>query len=690
MAIFGLSIKLIVVQSFLMRFHKSLPFAISRIVRPCLLLFSLLLSSFSFAQKEIQLKSPNGNITFSFNLTREVPTYKVIYKGTELIGESTLALDFKEGGTFGEKLRMGTPTYWNAEENYDLVVGKTKYVFSYSKAISIPLMERSGAGRQVDLVVRVFNEGVAFRYEFPPQSNWASYEMTEERSTFNIKGNPKIRAMLLGTYTSSHEGYYRKMPLSEVKNDTLMDMPALFEFPNNVYMAITEANLRNYAGMYLRKKEGYLVTQLSPLPGQTEIKVKANLPHKSPWRVMMISNRIGDLMESNMITALADSKIKMDFSWLKPGKTSFHWWNGDITPDTTFAPGINFATNKYYIDFCADNGIEYHSVIGYGGFPWYVSDAAGYGAVGKNTDVTRTVPTLDMQQVCDYAKQRGVGIHVWVHWNALYRQLEEAFTQFEKWGVKGMMVDFMNRDDQEMVNIQEEILQAAARHKLFIQFHGSFKPTGLSRTFPNELTREGTLNYEINKFRSQGLDADHDLDMPFTRGLAGSTDYHLGGFRAVPSGEFKRQYTRPLMAGTRAHMLAMYVVLESYLAMVADYPEAYLKQPGFEFLQKVPTTWDETRVPLAEVGQFATTARRKGTDWYMGTINSTTARKINIPLAFLGKGKYHATIYSDAKDVATHPNHLDKVEKVVSATDSMEAILAASGGHVVHFAKVAE
>ncbi len=656
-----------------------------------LFLFSLLLSSHTiFAQKEIQLKSPNGNITFSFNLTREVPTYKVTYKGTELIGESTLGMDFKEGGTFGEKLRMGTPTYWNAEENYDLVVGKVKYVFSYSKAISIPLTERSGAGRQVDLVVRVFNEGVAFRYEFPPQSNWASYEMTEERSIFNIKGNPKIRAMLLGTYTSSHEGYYRKMPLSEVRSDTLMDMPALFEFPNKVYMAITEANLRNYAGMYLKKKEGYLVTQLSPLPGQNEIKVKATLPHKSPWRVMMISDRIGELMESNMITALADSKIKMDFSWLKPGKTSFHWWNGDITPDTTFAPGINFATNKYYIDFCAANGIEYHSVIGYGGFPWYVSDAAGYGVIGPNTDVTKTVATLDMQQVCDYAKQRGVGIHVWVHWEAIYQQLEAAFTQFEKWGIKGMMVDFMDRDDQEMVNMQEEILQAAARHKLFIQFHGSFKPTGLSRTFPNELTREGTYNYEVNKWNPKGLSPDHDIDMPFTRGLAGSTDYHLGGFRAVPSEDFKTQFTRPLMAGTRAHMLAMYVVLESYLAMAADYPEAYLKQPGFEFLQKVPTSWDETKVPLAEVGQHATTARRKGTDWYVGTINNTTARKITIPLTFLGKGKYRATVYADAKDVTTHPNHLDKTERVVTATDTIEAALAAGGGQVVHFVKVVE
>ena len=663
--------------------------SLKRILRHArLLLPFLLLSSFSKAQKPIQFTSPNGNITFTFQLTRDTPTYKVVYKGTELIGESTLGLDFAEGGAFAERLKMGTPAYWHAEENYDLAVGKTKYVFSYSKAVSIPLTERSGAGRQVNLVVRMFNEGVAFRYEFPVQTSWAAYEMTEENSTFNIQGNPRVRAMLLGTYTSSHEGYYQKVPLSEVKNDTLLDMPALFEFPNKTYMAITEASLRDYAGMYLKKKNGYLTSQLSPLPGQSGIKVKATLPHHSPWRVLLISDRIGDLMESNMITALNDSKVKLDFSWLKPGKTSFHWWNGDVTPDTTFAPGINFATNKYYIDFCADNGIEYHSVIGYGGLPWYVSDAPGYGAVGQNTDVTRPVPTLDMQRVCDYARQRGVGIHVWVHWHALYRQLEEAFAQFEKWGVRGMMVDFMDRDDQEMVKIQEEILLAAARHKLFVQFHGSFKPTGLSRTFPNELTREGTYNYEVNKWNTKALGPDHDMDIPFTRGLAGPTDYHLGGFRAVPPGDFKTQYTRPLMDGTRAHMLAMYVVLESYLTMVADYPEAYLGQPGFDFLQKVPTTWDETKVPLAEVGQHLTTARRHGPDWYAGTINNSTARKVTIPLAFLKAGKYRATIYADAADVAANPNRLQKSERVVTAADSIEADLAAGGGQVIHFVKI--
>src|SRR5690606_22103238 len=227
---------------------------------------------------------------------------------------------------------------------------------------------------------------------------------------------------------------------------------------------ITEANLRDYAGMYLTKHNGVIKSQLSPLQGQTAEKVKAQLPHRTPWRVMMISDRIGALLESNILTSLNDPSPVTDWSWLKPGKTSFHWWNGDIIPDTIFPPGVNFETNKYYIDFCARNNIEYHSVIGYGGFAWYKSDAAGYGVVGPHTDVTQTVPSLNMKQICDYAREKGVDIHVWVHWRAIYPQLERSFAQFEKWGVKGMMVDFLERDDQEMVNIQEEILKKAAEH----------------------------------------------------------------------------------------------------------------------------------------------------------------------------------------------------------------------------------
>ncbi len=637
----------------------------------------------TYAQKEIKVNSPDGNLTFIFKMKEESPTYAVIYKNTTLIGSSSLGLDFGTKPHFTKNLRLLKPSFRKVSEQYDLIVGKTKTVKSISNEAIFPLIERAGDQRQVNLVVRIFNDGVAFKYEIPEQKGWTSYTLLEENTTFAIEGNPKTRALQWGSYNNSHEGYYQKMPFNKIQQDTLMDMPALFEYANGTFMAITEANLRDYAGMYLRKKDGYLTSQLSPLPNSNGIKVKAMLPHQSPWRVMLISDQIGDLIASNIITTLCDPPAEMDYSWIKPGKTSFHWWNGDITPDTTFAPGINFQTNKYYIDFCAQNNIEYHSVIGYGGFPWYVSDAAGYGKIGPHTDVTRTVATLDMQQVCDYAKQKGVDIHVWVHWEALYNQLEEAFIQFEKWGIKGMMVDFMNRDDQEMVNIQEEILKSAARHKLFIQFHGTFKPTGLSRTYPNEFTREGTYNYEVNKFNKKGLSPDHDLDMPFTRLLAGPTDYHLGGFRAVKDADFKRQYTRPLMTGTRCHMLAQYVVLESYLVMVADYPEAYLKQPGFDFLQQVPTTWDETKVPAAKIEEYVSVARRKGKNWYMGVLNSTKEKTIQTPLSFLGTGKYRAKIYEDAN--GDNPNHLIESSKTVSANDTLDITMAPGGGQVVYF-----
>lgn len=650
--------------------------------------FFLLITALpSFAQKAIQLKSPDGNLVFSLKHTKEAPVYRVAYKGKPLINDSELSLSFKTTGKFGANLNTLKARFSETDENYELAVGKTKTVRDQHKQVVIPLIENTGAKRQINLVVRAFNDGIAFRYEFPEQKNWQSYILTDENSTFNIAENPKATTLFRENFNTSHEGLYTKLPLNEIKADTLMDMPALFEFTGKIYMAITEANLRDYAGMYLLKKDGMLKSQLSPLQGQTDIKVKAVLPHRTPWRVMMISDRIGALLESNILTNLNEpSKIK-DVSWLKPGKTSFHWWNGDVTPDTTFAPGVNFETNKYYIDFCARNKIEYHSVIGYGGFAWYASDAAGYGEVGPNTDVTKTVASLNMQQVCDYAKQKGVNIHVWVNWKALYRQLEKAFAQFEKWGIKGMMVDFMDRDDQEMVNIQEEILKKAAEHHLFIQFHGVFKPTGLNRTYPNEFTREGTHNYEHNKWSKQGVSPDHDLDIVFTRLLAGAADYHLGGFRAAPNARFNEQYTRPLMAGTRCHMLGMYVVLESYLTMAADYPAAYEGQPGFEFLQQVPTTWDETRVPDAAVGEYVTIARRKGTDWYVGSINSTKARTVKVPLDFLPAGNYKAELYSDAADAAQNPDHLTKQIKTVSKADVITVNLAAGGGQVMRLVK---
>lgn len=395
-------------------------------------LFLFCLFSTVNAQNEVQLSSPNGSLHFNLKVNKEAPKYSISFNGTTLIDESNLGLQFQESGYFISLLKMGKPQYKSVDETYELMVGKNKKVKNEYREVRIPLNGNNIPNQTIILAVRAFNDGIAFRYEFPEQEAWKSYELLDELTSFEIMGNPTVRTLFWDSYTNTHEGYYNKLPYNAIPKDTLMDMPLLLEFPQKTFMAITEANLRNYAGMYLTKQNGHLICQLSPLPDQSKIKVRADIPHQTPWRVMMISDHIGTLLESNILTNLNEpSKIK-DASWIKPGKTTFHWWNGDIVPDTTFAPGVNFKTNKYYIDFCADNNIDYHAVIGYGGFAWYSSNASGYGTVGSQTDVTKPVPSLDMVRVCNYAKERGVGIHVWVHWQAIYPNLEKAFSKFEE------------------------------------------------------------------------------------------------------------------------------------------------------------------------------------------------------------------------------------------------------------------
>jgi alpha-glucosidase len=656
-----------------------------KLLSNCLYIVFLFIAIPINAQKNINLSSPDGNINFSFKLINKTMNYSVTFKQKKLIDNSSLGLEF-DSDNFANNIKMSKPFYRDTSEDYDLVVGKTSHVHIRYKEVTIPLQEYLSPFRKINFIVRIFNDGLAFRYQIPEQKNFSSFTLLDENTTFNLTGNPEVHALFLPNYTSSHEGDYSDLQLNEVKSDTLMDMPALFEFPGKIYLAITEAELVDYAGMYLSKHNNVLLSKLSPLPHQTSIKVKATLPHNSPWRVMLISDRIGALIESNIITSLNEPcKIK-DVSWLKPGKTTFPWWNGNVVPDTINAPGNNFVTNKYYIDFCSRNHIEYHTVVEYGLHQWYTDDGVGF-QPGPHSDVTTPVPGLDMKEICDYAKSVGVGVRVWVHFYALYPKLDSAFAIFEKWGLKGMMVDFMDRDDQEMVNMQIEILQKAAAHHLHIQFHGAYKPTGLSRTYPNELTREGTRNYEVDKWDDKGLSPDHDIIMPFTRVLAGSTDYHLGGFRAVPPDSFHTQYTRPLVLGTRCHMLAMYVVLENYLQMVCDYPSAYEGQPGFDFIKEIPTTWDETKVIDAKVNEYIIDARRKNNDWYIGAITNHEERQINIPLNFLADGKYEATIYTDADDTNIHPDNLIIQRKNVSKETNLSLKIASGGGLVIHLKK---
>jgi alpha-glucosidase len=637
------------------------------------------------ARKSYAVSSPDGNIIYTASIINNTFYYRVSYKTKAIIDNSPVALLFKETSFAGNIAVRKVQTTEGAED-YTLIAGKAKHVIDRYKQLVIQLQQLQPPFLQISIVVRAFNDGLAFQYQLPKWQSHTEFTLLQENTAFNITGNPLVRTLLFDNYTSSHEGVYKKIPLAELPRNQLADLPALFERKDNIYISVTEAALVDYAGMYLSGQDNNsLVSKLSPWPSDTAVKVKSSLPHKSPWRVILISDKVGDLIESNIITSLNEPCKIDNTSWIKPGKTTFPWWNGNVLPDTINAPGNNFVTQQYYIDFCARNNIQYHSVVEYGLHQWYMDDGAGF-QPGPNADVTKPVPGLNMKEVCDYAHSKGVDVRVWVHFYALYPKLDSAFALFEKWGLSGMMVDFMDRDDQHMVNMQNEILEKAAKHKLHIQFHGAYKPTGLHRTWPNEFTREGTLNYESNKWANY-ITPDMDIDMPFTRGLAGSTDYHLGGFRAVPASQIKPNYTRPLMLGTRCHMLAMYVVLENYLQMVCDYPEAYEGQPGFEFIKNIPTVWDETKVIDAKPGEYIVLARKKDGNWYVGAITNSKARTIDVSFSFLKEENFEATIYGDADDVLINPNHLYKTQKQLNKNSSIMLNLAAGGGAVIELIK---
>lgn len=647
-------------------------------------IFLLLLQPL-FAQKPIALFSPNGDIRFELSVESRNLAYSVWFQNQPLVEGASLDLQFQDFA-LNHNVRLGRARVQNIRENYELVVGKNRLIRDEGRELKIELFTKSKPVRHINFIVRAYNDGVAFRYQFPQQKNWQEYTLLDEKSHFKLKGNPQVHALLLPNYTTSHEGLYTSTTLQALKVDTLIDMPCLFQFSPQLYLAISEAALRDYAGMYLKKEpDGTLVSALSPLPGQKTNKVKAVLPHQTPWRVLFVGSKMGTILESNLLTHLNAPCAIKDVSWIKPGKATWTWWNGDVIKGANFPVGQNFASHQYYIDWCAANHIEYHSVIEHGNRSWYYTEGEGFDPPPPGADVTRPVDSLEMERLAAYSRSKGVGLRVWVHWKPLSEKLEEAFALYQKWNIKGLMVDFMDRDDQEMVNWVEKVLKTAAKYELHVQFHGAYKPTGLHRTYPNEFTKEGVLNLENLKW-SNDCDPEHNLMIPFTRLIAGATDYHAGGFRAVPRKQYKANFIEPNVLGTRCHHLALYVVFESYLQLVSDHPQAYRDQPGFEFIQQVPTTWDETRILRGQIGDYIVTARRKGEQWYLGAMTDWTARELEINLDFLNPGKtYQATRFSDASDADVDPNHLENSSSVVQSNESLQLKLAKGGGQAIVF-----
>jgi alpha-glucosidase len=627
-------------------------------------------------------QSPNGrvSVTLERSDSRGI-LFSVDLDGRPIVEPSPLAVRLAGTGPITANNRVVEVNRQRINREHDLAWGKTHRFRDHCHAATIRLKTAQGLVWEIE--VRAYDDGVALRYGFPQQEQIGEMVIEEEATEFRLAGDPIVLSMPLAGFTTSHEALYERTALSELPHAKLIECPLLAVWSNGRAAAITEARLRNFAGMYLERPQGartnVLRTRLSPLPARPNAVVLAKTPHWSPWRVVLLAERAVELLESNLLLCLNDPP-EADFRWLKPGKTTWPWWNGEVEHGPPSTPESNFAVNKKFIDFCAEHKIAYHAISSVSGnFPWYVQGEPGFGSPRPDSDVTTPRPNLDLLRILAYAKSKGVEIRLWVHWQPLSEKLEEAFATYERWGVKGLMVDFMDRDDQEMVEWQERVLQAAAMHKLHIQFHGSYKPSGEQRTFPNLFNREGALNLEYLKW-SDSCAPPHNVNVAYTRALAGPTDYHLGGFRAATRRQFRPRDLMPLVLGTRCHQLALYVVYENPMPMLADAPEAYVNQPGFDFIVDVPTTWDETKSITGEPGEYIVLARRSGNIWYLGGITNWTPRELQLPLAFLGDGQFEATVYTDTSLDGSAPNELNKKSHAVSSDETLKVTLASGGG----------
>ena len=669
-----------------------------------MIVFSLLFLfiNYAWSNSNLSVSSPNGKITIQINIKEKLEPfpagerlyYSVTFNDKDILVDSPFGLDFKKMPPIAQNLTIRGEKRQTINETWERLWGKNKKVLNSCNELRLDLEENKKPNREFALIFRAYNDGVAFRYYLPEQPGIKNFKLTSERSGFFFSGNHEVWAANYGGFVSHQETEFNQIRLNDIKTSDAIGCPFLVNVNEQAWIAVTEANLTDWAGMYFTHTGSItnaLVTTLSPRTDEPDVLVSSKTPRYSPWRVVMIAENPGKLIESNLIANLNDPCEIKDTSWIKPGKSAWdRWWCGSYAPDADFEVGVNMETFKYFIDFASEMGWQYQLVDWY----WYgppFDPVKGMGNAGnKAVDITKFVPEVNIPKLVQYAKSKGVKILLWLDWFHADWQMDEAFPLYEKWGVAGVKVDFMQRDDQDMVNFYHRLVKKAAEHHLIVDFHGAYKPTGWSRTWPNVLTREGVMGNEYNKW-SDRITPDHNCTLPFTRGLLGEMDFTPGGFRqkTKETFKFKDDAPGPFVMGTRCHQLAMMVVFESALQVLCDSPFNYRNSPaGLDFIKIVPTTWDETRVLHGQVGDFISIARRSGDEWFIGTMTDWDERTLEIPLSFLKNGKYSATIYADALDADEYPDRVNQnISKVTNQT-KLEVKMVSGGGHVIHLTPV--
>lgn len=617
----------------------------------------------------ISVKSPDNNIVITIRNSDNL-SYSVTFHDRTIINPSSLGFEFKDEPPMAANFDIIDQSVKNFNETWVPVVrSKHSEIVNNYNELTLTLKEKSAPMRQMEFYVRVFNDGAAFRYKLLRSARIGERQITKELTTFSIPGDPKAWVVEYGAYSTSNESEFFEHPLNYLNEKTIAGMPFLMDYGNNCWVAITEAKIDNYGAFYIGTNgtKNQLVTKLVPLPGEPESGVKVRFADEvyTPWRVLMIGDTPGTLIQSEIIQNLNDPCAIKDPSWIKPGMSAWdHWWSGEVK--------MEMPVIKQYIDLASEMG-----------WPYMLVDWQWYGKFNvPEADITKWAPQIDMPEIINYAKSKNVKIIIWLYSSDVNRNsaYKKAFPLYEKWGIAGIKIDFMDRDDQQMVNWYHNIIKCAAENHLMVDFHGAYKPDGIIRTWPNMITREGVMGNEYYKF-SDKMSPEHNVKLAFTRMLAGQMDYTPGAFLNVTRAQFKNQ-TPAVVWNTRAAELSKFVIYESPLTVVCDHPDNILNQPGADFLKIVPTVWDDIKFIGGYPGDYVAIAKRSGDKWFLGVMNNSKGKSVDIKLDFLPQGNYEADTWADTKKSDKDPKDIKISKQSVEAGTILKITMSDDGGFV--------
>jgi alpha-glucosidase len=634
-----------------------------------LFLFGQLLTAQS--QSSYALRSPDNRIEIRIRTAGQI-RYDVVYKGNALLENSTLSLNV-DHKTLGADPKVVSSKERSNDQVVEPVV-RQKFAKIRDHYNELRLDMDGGYA----VVFRAYNEGAAYRLETSlPQSQVKIYG---EEAKFNFPQNFVVFYPQEESFFSHNERKYLPQHLNEIAAAFIGTLPAVVDVGNGAKLALAESDVEDYPGLWLKGTGGNgLVATFEPYPLKEKLQRDRDFrvvesadyiastggTRTFPWRVMGIAEKDGDLLTNQIIWLLEKPSQLQDTSWITPGKVAWDWWNALNVYGVDFKSGVNTQTYKYYIDFAAKYGL-----------PYIILDEGWY----KLGNVLEVVPEINMEELTAYAKQKNVGIILWVVWKTLDDQLIPALDQYQKWGIKGIKVDFMQRNDQLLMNFYFKASRETAKRKMLIDFHGAQRPASLTRTWPNLISTEGVRGMEWSKWSAES-EPKHNVTLPFTRMFLGPMDYTPGAMRNATKATFAPISEQPMAMGTRCHQLGMYVVFESPLQMLSDSPSNYLREPeAMEFLSAVPTEWDETKVLDAKIAEYVVVARRNGRDWYVGGMSDWSARDLDIDLSFLPDGNFTMDAYQDGVNADRYASDYKKTRVSVNKSTKLKIHFAPGGG----------